>query len=126
MHALAGQRVQIGGQRGGERFAFAGFHFGNTALMQHDAAHQLHTEGAHAQHALGTLAHNGEGFGQQLVQAFAALGAPLQFACLFAQTVVRQLFVFSLQRVDGVGLLEQRLEQLLGAGSKQFLQKTHG
>ena len=106
---LAGQGVEIGGQRSGERFAFTRFHFGDTALMQHDAAHQLHAEGAQAQHALGAFAHDGEGFYQQLVKMLAALGELLQFARFFAQAVVRQLFVFSLQRVDGVSLLEQRL-----------------
>ena len=41
--------------------------------MQEDAAHQLHVEGPQAQRAARGLAAVGEGFGQQIVQAFAVL-----------------------------------------------------
>ena len=39
--------------------------------MQHDAADHLHVEMALAEHALGGLAHGGEGFGQEIVERFA-------------------------------------------------------
>ena len=40
MHALAFQGVEVGGQRGHERLAFAGDHFRDVAAVQDDAAHQ--------------------------------------------------------------------------------------
>jgi hypothetical protein len=42
--ALAGERVQIHGQRGDQRLAFAGLHLRDFAAMQDDAADQLHVE----------------------------------------------------------------------------------
>ena len=74
MHALAVQGVEVGGHGGGKRFALAGLHLGDAALMQHDAADHLHVEGVHAQHALAALAHHGEGLHQQVVQLGSALG----------------------------------------------------
>ena len=71
VHALAGQRVQIGGQRGHQRLTFTGLHLGDAALMQHDAAHQLHRIGAQAQHAVRRLADGGKGLRQNVVQRFA-------------------------------------------------------
>ena len=71
VHTLAGQRIQVDRQGRGQRLAFARAHFRNLALVQADAPHQLHIEVAHLQHALGGLAHHGEGFGQQIVQCLA-------------------------------------------------------
>ena len=51
MNATSGKGVQGRGQRGDERFAFAGFHFGDFAVVQHHAADQLHIEMAHVQEA---------------------------------------------------------------------------
>ena len=44
VNPLARQRVEVRGQGCNQRFAFTCFHFGNSALMQDDAAHDLHTE----------------------------------------------------------------------------------
>ena len=44
MHAVPAERVQIRGQRLGYGFAFARFHFGNVAAVQHYAAVQLNVE----------------------------------------------------------------------------------
>ena len=55
---------KIGGQRGDERFALAGLHFGDFAFVQHDAADQLHVEMAHRDRAPSCFAHQGEGRNQ--------------------------------------------------------------
>ena len=68
VHALAFEGVQIGGQRGDQRLAFAGLHFGDFALVQHHAADQLHVEMAHIEHAAPGFADHGEGFDQQVVE----------------------------------------------------------
>ena len=57
VNAAAGERVQKRGKRGDQRFAFAGFHFGDFAFVQHDAADQLHVEVAHAEFAAAHFAH---------------------------------------------------------------------
>ena len=44
VHALVGQGIEIGGQRGDRGLAFAGAHFGNVAAMQHGAADELYVE----------------------------------------------------------------------------------
>ena len=69
--ALAGQRVQIGGEGGHQSLALAGLHLGDPALMQHDAAHQLHPVGTHPQHPVCSLPHGGKGLRQNVVQRFA-------------------------------------------------------
>ncbi len=49
VHAPALQRVEIRGQGRDQRLPFAGDHLGDTAAVQHHAAHQLHVEMAHVQ-----------------------------------------------------------------------------
>ena len=71
MHALAGQRVEIGGERRDQRLALARAHLGNFAAVEHDAADHLHVVMPLAERALGRFAHRGEGLGQQIVELFA-------------------------------------------------------
>ncbi len=71
VYALAGQRIEVGGQRGDQGLALAGAHFGNLALVQHRGADQLHVEVAHPQHAPAGLAHHRERFRQQAVERLA-------------------------------------------------------
>ena len=63
VNAAPGERIQIHRQGGDQRLAFAGLHLGDLALVQHDAADELHVEMPHFQHAPAGLAHHGEGFG---------------------------------------------------------------
>ena len=78
MDALAGQRVEVGGESGDERLAFAGLHLGDHALVQGDAADDLHVEVAHAHSAIGSLAHHGKRVGQQVVERLASGKAAAQ------------------------------------------------
>ena len=71
MDAFARQGVEVGGQNGHQGFTFTGAHFGNAALMQHDAADDLNPVGTHTQHAVRSLPDRGEGLGQQVVQGLA-------------------------------------------------------
>ncbi len=52
MDALAGQRVEIGGKGGYQGLAFTGLHLRDAALVEHDAAHQLHPVGTQAQYTV--------------------------------------------------------------------------
>ncbi len=62
VYALAGERVQINRQRGDQRFAFTGLHFGDLAAVQNDAADQLHIEMAHVECAAAGFADDGKSF----------------------------------------------------------------
>ena len=70
MDALAFERIQIHGKRGDQGFTFAGFHFGDHAGVQNNAAHQLHIEMALAKGALRCFPHSGESFWQKVVDRF--------------------------------------------------------
>ena len=116
VHAAAGERVQIGGQGGDERLAFAGLHFGDFAFVQDHAADQLHVEMAHAQRAAARFADQGErrdqgrldrilqfllvvGIGD--LEAFHALeDLRPEFRRLRAQFLVGKFFHLRLERVD--------------------------
>ena len=94
MHALAGQRVQIGRQDHRLRFAFAGLHLGDAALVQHNAAQNLHREVGRAQHAARRLAADGKRIRQDVVERFAVCEAALEFRRLGAQLVFGERLVF--------------------------------
>ena len=145
--AAAAERVEIDGQGGDQRFAFAGLHFGDLALVQNHAADQLHIEVAHVQDAAAGFADDGEGFGQQVVEDFfdggEAIGLDLleavgvglgfvgdaaepvldalaEFVGLGAQFVVGQLLHRRLERVDGLDLGQQALYFALVLGPENL------
>ena len=100
VHAAARKSIEISGERGDERFAFARLHFGNLALVQHHAAHELHVEVTLAKRALCALADCRKGFRQQVVEAF-AIGETLPELDRFgAHLFVGQGREFGLERVD--------------------------
>ena len=68
VHALAGERVEVGRQNGDEGLALAGLHLRDAALMQHDAADDLHAKRLHAEHAPRGLARRGKRLRQQVVE----------------------------------------------------------
>ncbi len=71
MDAVLGQGIEVDGERGDKRLAFAGFHFGDAALMQRHAADHLDIEMALSQGALGGFAHGGKGRRQQVIEGLA-------------------------------------------------------
>jgi hypothetical protein len=87
---VAGQRVEIGGKGRHQRLAFAGAHLGDAAVVERQAADQLHVEVAHLERAPGGFAHHGEGLGREGIDGL-ALGQPLaEFAGFRAQGCVAQ------------------------------------
>ena len=60
MDATASQRVERDRQGGSQRFTFAGAHFGDLALMQDDATHQLDIVVPLFEHPFRGFARNGE------------------------------------------------------------------
>ena len=76
VHALAGERVEVGREHAGQGLALTGPHLRDVAQVQRRGAHQLDVEGPLAEGALGGLAHGGEGLGQEVVERF-PVGVPL-------------------------------------------------
>jgi hypothetical protein len=100
VHALAFERVQIGGQCRHERLAFARLHLGDLALVQHRAADQLDVEVPHFQHPPAGFPDHGEGFGQQVVDG-RPLRQPLaEFRGSALELLVGQTAQGGLERVD--------------------------
>ena len=125
VHALAGQCVQIGGQGGHQGFTFTGFHLGDAALMQHNAADKLHGVRTHTQHAVGGFAHGGKGFGKQRIQALAILVALLELCGFGLELLVAQGFILVLHGQDLVHDRLNILEFALAVGSENFIKKSH-
>ena len=76
VHPLARERIEIGRQGGDEGLAFAGAHLRDPALMQRDAAHELHEEGTHPEHSRRRFSHDAESLREDVVER-RARGEPL-------------------------------------------------
>ena len=100
MHPLAGEGVEVGGEGGHQGLALAGLHLGDAALVEDDAADELHPVGLHAQHPPGGLPAGREGLGQQGVQALAVLVAVLELLGFGLELFVRQGGVLGVQGLD--------------------------
>ncbi len=104
VHAFAGERVQVRGQRRHQRLAFAGAHLGDAAVVERESADELHVEVAHLERALRGLADHGEGLGREVIELL-AVGEPLaEFVGLGAESFVAQ----GLQRIFEGGRLAHR------------------
>ncbi len=68
MHALAGDRVEVGREDAGQGLALTGAHLRDVALVERAGAHELDIEGTLAQGAPGRLADGGERLGEQVVE----------------------------------------------------------
>ena len=102
VHPAAGEGVEVGGHGGHQGFAFTGLHFGDLALVQHDAADDLDVEGAHPQHPGRGFPGRGKGLGQQVFQGLVRLQALLEKRGFSLELGVGQGPVFRLQVGDEV------------------------
>ena len=103
VHAVAGERVEVGRQHAGEGLALTGLHLGDVAQVQRRAAHELHPEVPLPQRARGGLADDGERLRQQRVERL-AVGVPLlELVGLGPQLRVAQVDVVVRERLDRVG-----------------------
>ncbi len=123
--ALAGNGVQVAGERGDERLALTGFHFGDATLVQGHAADKLHVEVAHAQYALGCLTHHGKRLGQQVIEGLAiCIAGAEQFGLMRELRVVHGL-VAGLEGVNVLDDLAIAVQILVGTERKQLGNKSH-
>ncbi len=90
VHAAPGEGVEVDRRDADERLALARLHLGDAALVERDAAEQLHVVGHHvpvdrraaglpalADHAAAGLLDDGEGLGQDFVEHLVDGGEPL-------------------------------------------------
>ena len=121
VHALAGQGVQIDRGHGDQGLAFAGPHLGDAAFVQDHAAGQLNVVLTLAQHAFGGFAHDGEGFGQNLVQGFAVRQPIAEGVGHHPQFVVGQGGELGLQRIDALGVVLEGFDLAVVGRAEKFL-----
>ena len=125
VHALAFQRVQIGGKGGNQRLSFTGLHLRDTSLMENDSADQLHPERFHVQDAAGGLAHRGISLRKKVVKGL-PIGEPLlEFPGLILQRLVGKCHHF---RPQGFYFFHKGLDPLqlsLAVRTENFLNDIH-
>ncbi len=100
MHAFSLECVQISRQSRDQGLAFTGFHFGDPALMQNDAADDLHAEMLHADASPCRFPADRESFRQNVVQGRAVCQTLLEFRCFRFQFFIRQRRHLLFQRHD--------------------------
>ena len=133
--SVAGEGVEIAGERGDEGLALTGAHFGDLALVEHHAADQLDIEMAHVDDALAGFADDGEGLGEEFVerglfggddlffvgQAFElGLDAGLEVLGLGAKFFIGKLLQLRLEGADGLDAREQALHGAFVAGAEDL------
>ena len=144
VHAAPGQRVEVNRQRGDERLALAGGHLGNVALVQRDAADELHVVRDHlprqivpahldiraVKPAAGVFHHRKrlrQDGGQLAVQLPVILDGReplLPLLCLLAQGIRRDSLLLLLQPIDGIHAGRELFDKPLVFIRKKFAQKT--
>ena len=98
VNALALERIQIGRQRRDQRLSFTGFHLGDAALMQNDAADDLYLEMLHADTSPRRLTADRKRLRQKVIQRFAACETLLELRRLGLQLFIGQCCHLILQR----------------------------
>ena len=121
--AFAGEGVEVDGEGGDEGFAFAGAHLGDVAGVEDHAAEELLVEVAHAGGAAGSLAHDGEGFGQQVVEAFAGRETAFELGGLAGQRGVAEFLDVGFEGVDLFHVFHQALDFPLVVVAEQALEE---
>ena len=119
MHAVAAQGIQVGRQDGDERFALAGAHLGDVAVVQHHAANELHVERPHAERTKRRLARHGKRLRKQAIEALPILVALAKFFRPGAQRVVVESLDALLECIDTIYDFPVLPQQALVAAAKQ-------
>ena len=123
VHAFAGERVEIGGQRRDEGLALSRLHLGDVAEVEGGASHDLHVVGALPDGAPGGFAHGREGLGEQVVEALAVGQALLELVRLRAQFLIRHILERRLQGVDLFGDHLEFLESSPLTGAEDLIEQ---
>ncbi len=125
VHALAGQRVEVGRQDRGQRLALTGLHLGDVAEVQCGAAHHLDVEVPLVKHPPGGLTGYRERLGQQVVELFAVGGPLLELIGLGPQFGVGELLHVVGQGVDVVSHPLEALDHAAFTKAEQLRQHAY-
>ena len=124
VHAVAGERVEVGRQRRDQGLALTGLHLGDVAEVQRRAAHQLHLVVELPERAAGRLADDGERLGQQVVERLAVGVALLERVGQRAQLGVGQVDVVVLERLDVIGDVADSRRTILPSPARSSFART--
>jgi hypothetical protein len=100
MNARSRQRIQVPGQRRGQRLALPGPHLSDLAPVQHGPADDLHVEWTPAQCPGGRLTDGRERLRQQVIQGLAASQPGPEDSGQGTKRVVRARLHLRPQRID--------------------------
>ena len=120
MYTLAGNSVEVAGQRGDQGLAFAGLHLGDMPLVQCHGANELHVKVTHARDALGSLTHGGKSLGEHVVERLAVGVTLTELIGLGAELFLGHLLKLGLKTVDLVDDLVVALKVLIGSKGQQL------
>ena len=102
VYALALEGIEVGWQRGHERFALACDHLGNRTGVQHHSADQLHIVMPHDEKSSARFPANGKGLNQDVVERFTSCQAAAEFTGLSPQFGIRERLIFRLEGINGL------------------------
>ena len=125
MDALAGQRIEVGGEGRGKGLSLTGLHLGDLAGVEHDAAHELHVEVAHVEDALRGLPDVGERFRNQVFKLLAVRDALPELVGLRPELLILHLLELGLKGVDLCNNLAQLPDRTLIAASENLRKNIH-
>ena len=123
VHALAGERVEVGWEGSNQRLALAGSHLRNLAVVKRDASEQLNVEVAHVEHAPAGFAHGRKHFRQEIVERFAVLHALPEYIGARAQVGIAQFAQAGLEGVDRLYGVRIFAQQPVVAAAEYFLER---
>ena len=99
VHALAGERVEVDGERRDERLALASLHLRDLAVVQDHAADELHVEVALPQRSFGRLADGRERRHEEIVERCPMLELEAKLLRARLQLRVAELGDLGLERI---------------------------
>ncbi len=118
----AGQAVQVERLDGDEGLPLARLHLRDVALVEDDAAHQLHVEQADADRALERLPDGRVRLEDDLLERLAVLEPLLELGGLRGELGVGERLELGLERADVRGLLLKTLEATAFAHAEDALE----
>ena len=125
MHALAGECIEIRGQRGDEGLALTRAHLGDVAQMQRPATHELDVVVALTEGAACRLAHRGEGLGEEVVEGLTVVQPGAVLSRQAPQLLVGHGDEVVLDGVDLLGDALEGAERLSLARAEDLVQDAH-
>jgi len=123
--APAVQRVQVEGEGGDQRFAFAGLQLRDLPLVEDDGAEYLHVEGALTQAPADRLPRDGESLREEVVQSLVLLQTIAELRGLGAKGIVAQPLDLGFEAVDLVEDGHEPLDLALVGAAEDLREKGH-